>query len=191
MMTLVSREEVKPVAADRKELFEALYAEHEDSLRRIAHQLTKNEADADDLFQESMFRAYRSFDLFEEGTNFGAWVNMIMRNAFFTDRRKSKIRPTLVDASAMEVAQGAVEASTERMASQVCDLCPENQIGEEFRSAIGELPDRYRQVVELSDVCGLKYREVAQHAGIPVGTVMSRLSRGRRMLRFRLRNLVA
>ena len=191
MLKLVSREEVKPVETDKNELFEAMYAKHEESLRHIAYRLTKNYADADDLFQESLLRAYRSFDLFEEGTNFGAWVTIIMRNVFFTDRRQSKHRPALLDVAAMDAASSTVRVSTEGIGAQEGELLPENQLGEEFLSAIGELPERYRRVIELSDVYGLKYREVAREAGIPVGTVMSRLSRGRRMLRYRLRNLVA
>ena len=191
MLTLVSPAEVKPVAVDRKELFESLYAEHEKMLRQIAFQLTKNQADADDIFQESLLRAYRSFHLFEEGTNFGAWVRIIMRNAFYTDRSRNRLRPTLLDGAALEVASNAIGVSTEGPEVRDQESFPEDQISPEFLSAIGELPARYRQVLMLSDVHGLKYREVAKRVGIPVGTVMSRLSRGRRMLRYRLGTLVA
>ena len=190
-MTLVSRREVKSVAAGRKELFEELYAEHEGSLRGIAHRLTKNEADADDLFQESIFRAYRSFDLFEHGTNFGAWVHIIMRNSFFTARRKSNLRPALLEVGAMEAASSAVEQSAEEAASRNEVAGPEDQIGEDFLNAISRLPERYRRVLELRDVYGLKYREVAEQVEIPVGTVMSRLSRGRDMVRQLLGSVAA
>ena len=191
MLTIVSPEEVKPVAVDRKELFEALYAEHEKLLRQIAYQLTKNQADADDIFQESLLRAYRSFHLFEEGTNFGAWVRIIMRNAFYTDRIRNNLRPTLLDSAALEVASNATGVSTEGPVIRDQEPSPENQISPEFLSSISELPARYRQVLMLCDVHGLKYREAAERVGIPVGTVMSRLSRGRRMLRYRLGTLVA
>ena len=112
-MTMVRLRAVKTIDADKKEIFEKLYAEHEGGLRAFARKLTKNEADADDLFQESMLRAYRSFDLFEYGTNFGAWVHVIMRNSFYTERRKNKLRPALLEIGAMEAASSAIEQSAE------------------------------------------------------------------------------
>ena len=189
--TLTNSEEVKSITADRKALFEDLYAKHEGWFRGIAHWLTKNEADADDLFQESIFRAFRSFDLFEEGTNFRAWVHIIMRNVFYTDRRKNNLRPTLLEVQAMEAASSAVEQSAEEAASREVIAGPEDQVGEEFLIAMGRLPENYRRVLELREVYGLQYREVAEQVEIPMGTVMSRLSRARHMVRQHLGNLAA
>ena len=189
--TLTNPGEVKSIAADRKALFEELYAEHEEWLRGIALWLTKNEADADDLFQESIFRAFRRFDLFEEGTNFRAWVHIIMRNTFYTDRRKNNLRPTLLEVQAMEAASSAVEQSAEEAASRGVIAGPEDQVGEEFLFAMDRLPEHYRRVLELREVYGLQYREVAEQADIPLGTVMSRLSRARHMVRQHLGNLAA
>ncbi len=189
-MTLVRLREVKSVDADKKELFEELYAEHEGGLRAIARKLTKNEADADDLFQESLLKAWRSFDLFEHGTNFGAWVHIIMRNSFYTERRKSKLRPAILEIGAMEAASSAVEQSAEEAAREGV-AGPEDLVSEEFLNAISRVPDRFRRVLELSDVYGLQYREIAEQLGIPIGTVMSRLSRARQMVRQQLGNLAA
>ena len=188
--TLTSRSEVQPVSAARKQLFETLYAEHEEWLRGVAQWLTKNRADAEDLFQESIYRAFRSFDHFEEGTNFRAWVNIIIRNTFYSERQRDSLRPILLEVHAMEGASSAIEQSAEEAALEgIPEL--EHQVGEEFVIAMDRLPENFRRVLELREVYGMQYGEIADQAGIPKGTVMSRLSRARKMFRQYYGNLAA
>lgn len=154
-------------------------------LRVAALRLTRNHADAEDLLQETYLRAYRGFARFERGTNLTAWLYRILRNTFINGYRKRQNEPIIVsdDSWHVDPARGHVEASAEAtVINSIAD--------ERLTQALAALPERNRRVVLLYDVEGFSYREIAEIVGIPRGTVMSRLHRGRRALRSRLQPAV-
>ena len=145
--------------------------------------LTRNRADAEDLLQETYLRAYRGFAGFQPGTNLNAWLYRILRNTFIEGYRKSKREPNTVSGHWYLNADGAqlnVEVSPET-------LVVESILDEQLQEALSSLPERYRRVVLLFDVEGFTYKEIALMVGIPLGTVMSRLHRGRKALKERMR----
>ncbi|TCO19725.1 RNA polymerase sigma-70 factor (ECF subfamily) [Kribbella steppae] len=144
-----------------------------------AYRLTRNPADAEDLVQETYLRAYRGFGRFEPGTNLSAWLQRILRNVFINGFRQAQIRPRAVHEDwernpAVVRRTAHVSAETTVIAS-----IPD----ERLRAALSSLSAKYREVVLLSDVEGFSYKEIAGLVGIPLGTVMSRLHRGRKALR--------
>jgi RNA polymerase sigma-70 factor (ECF subfamily) len=143
------------------------------SAYNLARWLTRNEHDADDVVQEAFLRAYRFFPSFR-GTDARAWVLTIVRNACWTFLRASRSR---------EVASGLDEADepVDGAASAEEDLVRRAD-GARLARALDELPGEFREVVVLRELEELSYREIAEVAGIPIGTVMSRLARARRRL---------
>jgi len=155
-----------------------------------AYGLTRNAADAEDLVQETFLRAYRSFFQFREGTNLRAWLYRIMRNTFNTNYRKRKREPETVPVTDVDdwylyskMQESGLEPSAE---SSVLEALPD----EEVQAALLSLPERFRTVVLLADVEGFGYAEIAEIAGAPLGTVMSRLHRGRKALEKRLWDVI-
>lgn len=155
-----------------------------------AYGLTRNAADAEDLVQETFLRAYRSFSQFRDGTNLRAWLHRIMRNTFNTNYRKRKREPETIPVIDVEdwylyskMRESGLEPSAE---SSVLEALPD----EEVQAALLSLPERFRTVVLLADVEGFTYAEIAEITGAPVGTVMSRLHRGRKALETRLWDVV-
>jgi RNA polymerase sigma-70 factor (ECF subfamily) len=165
---------------DRTGEFEAVVLVHLDVLYRSALRLTHNRAEAEDVVQETCLRAFRSFHRFNPGTNARAWLFTILRNAFLNRLRQSG-REATEDATAWE---SAPESAT---------LAPawENPEEEFFQTvlhgdvdrALKALPLAFREAVILTDLEGLSYKETSEVLGCPMGTVMSRLSRGRSLLR--------
>jgi RNA polymerase sigma-70 factor (ECF subfamily) len=148
-----------------------------------ALRLAGNHADAEDLVQEMYLHAYRGFARFEPGTNLNAWLHRILRNAFINGYRQRQRRPVVVPEDASpnsRLSQVEVELSAE---ATVVDALPD----ERLQDALWALPARYRRVVLLHDVDGFSYKEIASMVGAPLGTVMSRLHRGRKALREQLR----
>ena len=151
-------------------------------LNVAALRLTGNHADAEDLLQETYLRAYRGFDRFEPGTNLAAWLYRILRNTFINSYRKAQHQPITVPedwSGITAVARSHIAPSAE---ATVVDSIPD----ERLQAALSSLPDPYRQAVLLYDVEGFSYREIAGIVGVPRGTVMSRLHRGRKALRERM-----
>ena len=160
---------------DLKEHFDRLAFAHFRELRRVALRVCEDRETADDLVQETYLRAWRSFDKFEPGTNCRAWLFRI----FFyvrSEYRRSQARQPLVF-SLDYVKESTLPAQINTSSDVTL---------EEINLAFKELPEPFRIAVLLSDVEGLTYREIAEVLNVPVGTVMSRLSRGRRMLRAKL-----
>ena len=149
--------------------------------------LTRSPADAEDLVQETFFKAFRAFDQFEPGTNCKAWLFRIQTNTFINKyRRKVKEREILEGKERQAALHYMVHPQ-----SKTRSLDPESHIVNRFLSdevlhALESVPPDFRIVVELSDIGGLAYKDVAEAVGIPVGTVMSRLFRGRRILQEKL-----
>ncbi|MGH2722784.1 MAG: sigma-70 family RNA polymerase sigma factor [Actinomycetota bacterium] len=151
-----------------------------------ALRLTRNPADAEDLVQETYLRAYRAFSTFREGTNLRAWLYRILTNAFINLYRKRQREPQTISEDEVpewylyeQMTDQGAEASAERL---VLEAIPD----EDVQAALAELPEQFRLAVLLADVEGFSYREIAEMLEIPLGTVMSRLHRGRRALEKRL-----
>ena len=147
-----------------------------------ALRMTRNPADAEDLVQETFLRAYRGFGGFKEGTNLKAWLYRILTNTFINTYRKKQREPVTVQDDNVEdwylydrLAAQSTEASAE---TTVLDAMPD----EDVKAAVDALPEGFRMAVLLADVEGFSYKEIAQILDIPIGTVMSRLHRGRRAL---------
>ena len=164
---------------ERLREFEEVALVHLDALYQTALRLTGSRAEADDVVQETFLRAFRSFDRFNPGTNCRAWLFTILRNAFL-----NRIR-----GSGREVLTADVDRHEPERASAVGGVpSPEETFFQtvlhgDVDRALKELPLLFREAVVLCDLEGLTYREVAEVLGCPLGTVMSRLSRGRRLLR--------
>jgi RNA polymerase sigma-70 factor (ECF subfamily) len=159
---------------------------HLDAAYRFALSMTRDAAEADDLVQETFLKALRSFDTFTEGTNCKAWLFRILRNTWI-NRLRSGSREVMTD-EAMEAIQDASLAGWDDRAFYRTphESSVLRATRDEILAALQSLPGDFRQAVVLSDVEGMSYKEIADVMGTPIGTVMSRLYRGRRLMRRRL-----
>jgi RNA polymerase sigma-70 factor (ECF subfamily) len=153
--------------------------------------MTRNPSDAEDLVQETYLKAYRAFGSFKEGTNLKAWLYRILTNTFINSYRARKRRPEQTDIDDVEDLYlyrrlGGLEAVNAARS-------PEEEVLEHFtesevKEAVESLPEQFRLAVLLADVEGFSYKEIAEILDIPIGTVMSRLHRGRKALQKTLHN---
>ena len=159
------------------------------SLYSAALRLTRNRADAEDLVSEAYLRSYRSYGTFTAGTNLKAWMYRVLTNAYITEYRRRQRRPAETDLGDMEHLYlyrrlgGDADA---RLGRSVEDELAALFADHEVKQAVEDLPDYYRLPVLLADVEGFSYREIAEILDVPIGTVMSRLHRGRKQLHKRL-----
>jgi len=172
---------------DRAGEFEEVALVHLDTLFRYALRLTQNRAEAEDLVQETYLRAFRRFDQFEAGTNCRAWLFTIMRNIFLNRVRRSGIELTTDDLAAWESGDSVTAPDPIRGTPE--DEFLLTVLHGDVDRALRGLPAPYREAIVLADLEGLSYREVSEVLGCPVGTVMSRLFRGRGLLRQALGHL--
>ena len=157
-----------------------------DQLYGAARRMTRNDAAAEDLVQETYLRAYKGFDRFAEGTNLRAWLFRILTNLFINEYRRRKRRPEEVDlgdTDSLYMYRGLGGADSARLARSAEDELLDGLTSAEVRDAIEALPESYRVAVLLADVEGFAYKEIAEILDVPIGTVMSRLHRGRKRLR--------
>jgi RNA polymerase sigma-70 factor, ECF subfamily len=169
--------------------FEHLIGEHLDGLYRSALRLTRNRTAAEDLVQEVMLKAWRSFHTFQEGTSIRAWLHRILMNAFFDAYRKQTREPEVVEHEDVgdfylydKAREGAALGEAGNPEVEVLDRIMDAEV----RDSLEALPAQYRAAVLMADVEGFTYKEIAEALGVPVGTVMSRLSRGRHLLQRQL-----
>jgi RNA polymerase sigma-70 factor, ECF subfamily len=168
-----------------KERFAELAMEHMDSLYAGALRMTRNPADAEDLVQETYLKAYRGFGGFEEGTNLKAWLFRILTNTYINRYRQQKRRPDETDLADVEDFYlyrrlGGIDEA--RISKSAEDTLLELFTDDEVKVALESLPETFRMAVLLADVEGFAYKEIAEILEIPIGTVMSRLHRGRKAL---------
>jgi RNA polymerase sigma-70 factor (ECF subfamily) len=163
--------------------FEAMAMPFVDALYNTAYRMARNAQDAEDLVQETYLKAYKYYDKFEEGTNFKAWLFKILKNTFINSYRKRQQEPPRSDFAAIE----------ESFETQVIDEAggqakdPEQELledvlDEDVQRALDDLPPDYRMAVILADLEGFSYKEIAEILEVPLGTVMSRLYRGRKLM---------
>lgn len=148
-----------------------------DRLYGAALRLTRNEADAEDLVQDTYLRAFRAASQFQRGTSLKAWMFTILHNAFLNHRRDRGRSPIDADSEAVE---RAPEPADRRASPE--DLLLNSVMDVDLRQALDDMPDAFREAVWLRDVEHFSYAEIAAIVGVPTGTVMSRISRGRRLL---------
>jgi RNA polymerase sigma-70 factor, ECF subfamily len=162
-----------------------------DSLYAGALRMTRNPADAEDLVQETMLRAYRSFDRFEPGTNLKAWLFRILTNAYINVYRKRQREPQKVsqeDVEDFDLYQELKDHDPQFSATPE-SIVLDSLVDSDITDAIDDLPEQFRLAVVLSDIEGFTYAEMAEIMQVPMGTVMSRLHRGRKALQKRLWDL--
>ena len=171
---------------DEKQLaFEREALPHTDLLYNYALRMTNNPADAQDLVQETYLKAYRFWDKYEQGTNIRAWLFRILKNSYINRYRKESKEPETVDFDDFQNYYTAVR--DERTDSgDLRESLFSNLLEDDVSKAIADLPDDFRTVVILCDIEGLTYEEIAGFVDCPLGTVRSRLHRGRKLLRQRL-----
>ncbi len=177
----ISEEQLK----QRKKDFDEEAMPHMNLLHNYAYKITGNQLDADDLLQETYLRAFRFFDKFERGTNCKAWLFRIMKNLFINKYRKKQKEPGKVDYDEIEnffdnIRSEKIESTDlqEKMFSNLLD--------DDVTNALNSLQDDFKTVVILCDLEGLSYEEIADFVQCPIGTVRSRLHRGRKMLQQKL-----
>ena len=170
----------------KRKAFEAEALPHIDALMRTAVRMAKNENDAEDIVQETYVKAYRFWDKFETGSNCRAWLFRIMTNIFINEYRSKSRSPVAVDVDDLDdsflygqlSSSGREENPEKELLAKIIDG--------DVRKAIDELPDDFRMVVVLSFLEGFSYEEIAEIADLQLGTVKSRLHRGRRLLQKKL-----
>jgi RNA polymerase sigma-70 factor (ECF subfamily) len=170
---------------DKQEEFQAEALPHMDVLYNYALRTTGNEDDARDLLQETYLKAYRFWDKYERGTNIRAWLFRIMKNSYINRYRKETREPDTVDYAEVENFYDSIRSE----ATDTNDLQEKlfgSLLGDEVTKALESLPEDFRTVVILCDIEGLTYEEIAEFIDRPIGTVRSRLHRGRKLLQAKL-----
>ena len=173
---------------NRRKEFEDIAMEHIDSLYSMAIRLVFNKEEAEDLVQETYLKAYRFFDTFQKGTNIKAWLFKILRNTFINKYRKTVKLPSEIFYEDVESVNSNLSYKQESDSGELTDTLESkyNDLGnlmeDDVKHAIDSLPIEYKEAILLSDVEELSYNDIAEITNVPIGTVKSRLNRGRKLL---------
>ena len=167
----------------RKERFERDALIFANALYGAALRYTKNQQDAEDLVQDTFAKAFNSFHQFEPGTNLKAWLYRILTTTFINTYRKDQRRPQISDGEVEDWQIYEAASHTSDQGKSAEDEVLENLPDGDVKEALAAIPEDFRMVVYYADVEGYSYKEIAEIVGIPSGTVMSRLHRGRKLLR--------
>ncbi len=168
---------------EKRDNFENIALEHMDLLYGSALRMTRNTEEAEDLVQDTYLRAYRFFNQFQEGTNFKAWIFKILTNTFINKYRKKSRMPQHVD---IDKVSFLIEDEDPYKEPENLNVYDDEKYQDLFddnvNKALDKLSESFRQIIILADVEGLSYKEISEKADVPLGTVMSRLFRARRIL---------
>ena len=177
----------------RRAEFEEVALPHMGALFNFALSLTRNRRDAEDLVQEAFLRAFRFFDTYRPGTHIKAWLFRILRNTFINRYRAARVRPDEVELARIDLAYEKMideEFLRRRQPPSPERLVMDGVLDEEVRQALDDLPEEYRSVVLMALAEDMSYKEIASALSVPIGTVMSRLHRGRKLLQAALMEYV-
>lgn len=183
---LVRVDREKESAAERTKRFERDALQYMNQLYAAAMRYTKNPEDAQDLVQDTYAKAYTSFHQFEPGTNLKAWLYRVLTTTFINNYRKDQRRPQSSDSELEDWQLAEASSHTSDQGKSTEDVVLENLPDSDIKNALAEIPEEFRMVVYYADVEGFSYKEIAEIVGVPTGTVMSRLHRGRKQLREKL-----
>ncbi|HUF14734.1 MAG TPA: sigma-70 family RNA polymerase sigma factor [Acidimicrobiia bacterium] len=169
--------------------FERDALQYSRQLYSAAMRMARNPADAEDLVQETYLKAYRAYHTFQEGTNLKAWLYRILTNTYINKYRKESRRPNEVDLGDVEdlyLYRRLGSEDTAEVSRTTEDRVLDGLVESDIKAAVEELPENFRLPVLLADLEGFSYKEIAEILDIPIGTVMSRLHRGRKAMQKRL-----
>lgn len=179
---------------EKKREFESTFLPLLDNMYNIALRMTRNVRDAEDLVQEAYLKAFRFFHRFEKGTNARAWILTILTNTFRTRYRKKKQEPDMVDFQAIEnfcladelIKEISASDKSEARGAEAVTRMLKDYVSDDIIDALENVPEQFRLAVLLSDVEGFSYQEIAEILDVSVGTVKSRIFRGRKILQKQL-----
>lgn len=179
-MAELTREEVQ-----KQEDFEEEIIPHLDAMYNFALRLTSDPSDAEDLVQDTIVKAFRFFSSYEKGTNAKAWLFRILKNSYINNYRRKSKQPNQVDYDEVSTFYETIRAERTDT-SDLEDKMFRDLIDDDISNALDELPEDFRTVVLLCDVEGFTYEEIANMLDVPIGTIRSRLHRGRNLLKAQL-----
>lgn len=179
-MSQMTRDEIK-----KQKDFDEEIIPHMDALYNFALRLTTDPNDAEDLVQDTIVKAYRFFSSYEKGTNAKAWMFRILKNSFINNYRKTSKKPSQVDYDEVSSYYESIRAERTET-SDLESLMFREMMDDDLSNALTRLPEDFRTVVLLCDVDGYTYEEIANMLDVPIGTIRSRLHRGRNLLKTEL-----